>query len=490
VTVGHTCARAATSGQRERRGETSRERDYSARSVSIGSTRAARSVQKGLTPYISGVLPSRLLLVRQNFPDLRITDVAAEARRQLEGADFAARLQPGARVAIGVGSRGIANIATIAQSTARYWRDRGMQPFIFPAMGSHGAATAEGQANVLAHLGITEQSAGCPIVSRADVVSLGKTDEGIEVFMDAAAHAADAVMIVARVKWHTSFHGRLESGLMKMMAIGLGKFAGAQKYHTHAQQLGLERVIRSAGRHVLRSGKVIGGLAILEDAHHHTAKLDAVGADCIEQRDEENLALVKTWMPRLPCDVDVLIVDEMGKNISGTGMDAKVVNRGPAGEYNPWPDLPPIHRIFVRELDRHSYGNAMGIGMADVTTNRLVDRIDWEPTRINALSSGIPSRIRVPAHFASDRECLEWIAGTAGKLDAAQVTYGWIRNTLALDRVALSGNLRDRLGGQSHVKIERDVEVAWDASGNLVSPFSPAGASSLGASADELTTGA
>jgi hypothetical protein len=281
-----------------------------------------------------------MLLVRQNLPDLRLADVQAETRSQLEHSRLAANLQPGARVAIGVGSRGIADIAAIVQSTVRYWQAHSMQPFVFPAMGSHGAATAEGQAVVLAHLGITEQSIGCPIVSRPDVVSLGRTADGIEAFMDATAYAADGVMIVARVKWHTSFTGRLESGLMKMMAIGLGKFAGAQKYHTAAQRLGLEHVIRAVGRQVLQSGKMIGGLAILEDAHHQTAKLDAVPADCMEARDEANLALVKTWMPRLPCDVDVLIVDEMGKNISGTGMDAKVVNRGPRGEYNPWPDLP------------------------------------------------------------------------------------------------------------------------------------------------------
>ena len=171
---------------------------------------------------------------------------------------------------------------------------------------------------------------------------------------------------------------------------------------------------------------MIGGLAIVEDAHHHTARLDAVPADCMERRDEENLALAKSWMPKLPCDLDVLIVDEMGKNISGTGMDAKVVNRGPSGEYNPWPGLPSIRRLFVRELDPETYGNALGIGMADVTTDRLVRQIDWEPTRVNALSSGTPSRIRVPAHFATDRECLEWIGPTAGRLDPAQMTFGWI----------------------------------------------------------------
>jgi hypothetical protein len=300
------------------------------------------------------MFPSRLLVIRQNFPDRGLADVPGEARRSLEESCLAARLRPGNRVAIGVGSRGIANIASIVQSAVQYWRDHGMTPFVFPSMGSHGSATPEGQADVLAHLGVTERSIDCPIVSRADVVSLGKTEDGIEVFMDAAAHAADAVMIVSRVKWHTNFNGRLESGLMKMMAIGLGKFAGAQKYHTHAQRLGLEHVIRTVGRRVLQSGKIIGGLAILEDAHHNTAKLDAVPADSMEQRDEENLALVKSWMPRLPCDLDVLIVDEMGKNISGTGMDAKVVNRGPSSEYNPWPGMPSFASWLWRAMATRS----------------------------------------------------------------------------------------------------------------------------------------
>ena len=417
------------------------------------------------------MFPSRLLIVRQNFPDLRLADVRAEADRQLRQGGFAARLRPGARVAIGVGSRGIANIAGIVQSVVEYWRASGMTPFIVPAMGSHGAATPEGQADVLARFGITEQSMGCPVVSRLDVVSLGQTGDGIDVFMDAAAHEADAVMIVARVKWHTTFQGRLESGLMKMTAIGLGKFAGAQKYHTHARRLGLEHVVRTVGRRVLASGKMIGGLAILEDAHHNTARLDAVPADCMERRDEENLALAKSWMPRLPCDLDVLIVDEMGKNVSGTGMDAKVVNRGPSGEYNTWSELPSIQRIFVRELDPDTHGNALGIGMADVTTDRLVRQIDWGPTLVNALSSGIPSRVRVPAHFTSDRECLNWVAATAGKLDPAQVTYGWIRNTLELGRLAISPNLRALAEGQKQTEIEGEVAVSWDAGGNLVSPF-------------------
>ena len=417
------------------------------------------------------MLPSRLLLVRQDFPDLRLADVRASARARLEESGLAARLQPGARVAIGVGSRGIANIDVIVHSAVQYWRDHGMSPFVFPSMGSHGAATPEGQADVLAHLGISEASVGCPIVSRAEVVSLGRTAEGIEVFMDAAAHAADAVMVVARVKWHTTFSGRLESGLMKMMAIGLGKFAGAQNYHTHAQRLGLERVIRAAGRLVLESRKMLGGFAILEDAHHNTAHLEAVPAESIEQRDEELLTRAKSWMPGLPCDLDVLIVDEMGKNISGTGMDAKVVNRGPAGEYNPWPGLPAIRRIFVRELHPLTYGNAMGIGMADVTTDRLAQQIDWEPTRVNALSASVPSRIRLPTHFSDDRACLAWVSATAGKAEPDRVTFGWMQNTLALDRLAISENLREQIESLPHLVVEGSFEVGWDATGNLVSPF-------------------
>jgi hypothetical protein len=197
---------------------------------------------------------SRLLVVRQNFPDRRIDDVPGEVKRQLAASPFASRLRPGARVAIGVGSRGIANLAPIVRAAVDYWKAQGMQPFIFPAMGSHGAATAAGQADVLAHYGITEAGIGCPVVSQLEVVPLGRTPEGIDTYMDREAYEADGVMLVGRVKWHTDFAGKIESGLFKMMAIGLGKFAGAQRYHTYAYRLGLEHVIRSIGRQVLKSG--------------------------------------------------------------------------------------------------------------------------------------------------------------------------------------------------------------------------------------------
>src|SRR5437899_5804399 len=217
---------------------------------------------------------SPLLLVRQNFPDRSIRDIPSVVRKELSAAPFASRLKPGARVAIGVGSRGITNISTIVRGVVDYWRSQGMRPFIFPAMGSHGAATAEGQADVLAHYGIIEQTMGCPVVSSLDVVPLGRTPEGIETFMDRNAFESGGVTLVGRVKWHTDFAGKIESGLFKMMAIGLGKFAGAQRYHAYAYRLGLEHVIRSVGRQVLKSGKILGGPAILDDAKHNPAKPD------------------------------------------------------------------------------------------------------------------------------------------------------------------------------------------------------------------------
>ena len=415
----------------------------------------------------------RVLVVRQKFQDRRIPDLGAEVHKQLSASSFAARLKPGSRVAIGVGSRGIHHIATIVRHVVQFWKDQGMQPFLFPAMGSHGAASAQGQADVLAHYGITEAAMGCPLISQLEVVSLGKTADGIEAFMDRVAYESDGVMLVGRVKWHTDFAGKIESGLFKMLAIGLGKFAGAQRYHAYAYRLGLEHVIRSIGRQVLKSGKILGGLAILEDAYHNTGKLDAVPVEAMEQREEENLALVKSWMAKIPADADILIMDEIGKNISGAGMDTKVVNRGVNGEYNPWPDLPRFNRIFIRDLSELTYNSAVGMGMADIVTDRLANRVDWEPTAINSLTANTPAAIRTPLHFRTDRECLERITPTVGKLDLSEVTYGWIRNSMELVRLGLSENLRSAVEANPQLEIECTVDFDFDGDGNLISPFAP-----------------
>ena len=409
-----------------------------------------------------------MLMVRQNFPDRSIHNIPDEVKKQLAAANFGSRLRPGSKVAIGVGSRGIANIATIVRSVVDYWKAQGVHPFLFPAMGSHGAATAEGQADVLAHYGIHEATMGCPVISGLDVVSLGSTADGIEAFMDRNAFESDGVMLIGRVKWHTDFAGRIESGLFKMMAIGLGKFAGAQRYHTYAYKLGLEKVIRTVGRQVLGSGKILGGLAILEDAHHNTAQLSAVPVEKMEQMEEELLALTKSWMGRIPCDVDILILDEIGKNYSGAGMDTKVVNRGVNGEYNPWPGTPRIERIFIRDISDLSYGNGVGLGMADVVHDRLIEKINWNPTRINSLTASTPSAIRTPVHFPTDRECLERMAPTVGKVDLNEVTYAWIPNSLQIDLLALSENLRAEVERNPILEILGPArELKFDEAGNL-----------------------
>ena len=287
----------------------------------------------------------RFVLVEQHFPDRAISNIPQHIRTELSQADFASRIPKGGRVAIGVGSRGISNIATIVKSVVEFWKEKGTHPFIFPAMGSHGAATAEGQADVLAHYGIHEATIGAPIISSLDVVPLGKTPEGIETFMDRNAYESDGVFLVPRIKWHTDFSGEIESGFFKMMAIGVGKFAGARQYHTFGYRTGLERVIRSVGSKILSSGKILGGLAIQEGAHHETAGLVAIsssqGEKAMLAQESSLLRDVKSWRAKSPApEIDILIVDEIGKDISGTGMDTKVINRGINGDYNPFQKRP------------------------------------------------------------------------------------------------------------------------------------------------------
>lgn len=415
--------------------------------------------------------PPRFVLAEQHFPNRAIRNIPSHIRNELSQADFASRVPKGARIAIGVGSRGISNIATIVKSVIEFWKAQGAKPFIFPAMGSHGAATAEGQADVLAHYGVHEATMGVPVLSSLDVVPLGTTPEGIETFIDKNAYEADGIFLVGRVKWHTDFSGALESGLFKMMAIGLGKFAGARQYHTFAYRIGLEQMIRSVGSKVFSSGKVLGGLAIEEGAHHETAGLVPVsstqGWAGMVAQEERLLREVKSWMAKLPApEIDILIVDEIGKNISGAGMDTKVINRTVTGHYNPFPDIPVVHRIYARGLSGLTYHSAVGLGMADVVHDRLVNDVDWKPTYINSLTASTPACIRTPIHFPSDREALTNIAPTVGKIDLSTVTYCRIINTLELTHLAVSENLVPLLYPNVKV-ISQPFEMAFNGAGDF-----------------------
>jgi hypothetical protein len=414
----------------------------------------------------------RFVLVEQSYPDRRIPDIREHIFRELSGSDVARRVPKGGRVAVGVGSRGIANIATIARAVVDWWKEQGFQPFIIPVMGSHGAATAEGQTDVLAHYGVHEATMGVPVVSSLDVVELGYTSEGIRVFLDQNGHDSDGIFLISRVKWHTDFAGSIESGLFKMMAIGLGKFAGAQQYHTFAYRIGLETMIRSVGAKVFESGKILGGLAIQEGAHHETGGLTVLsssqGLAAMVEREEKLLAEAKSWAARLPAsEIDVLIVDEIGKNISGAGMDTKVINRSVNGHYNPWEGLPTVHRLYARALSDLTYHSGVGLGMADVVHDRLVNDIDWKPTYINSLTAGTPACIRTPIHYGSDRQAIEAIWPTVGKTNPLEVTYCRIRNTMELVQLAVSENLVPSLWPEAHV-ISDPFEVEFDAAGDIV----------------------
>ncbi len=410
-----------------------------------------------------------LLPVRQHFPHRTLPDVSGAVRAELEASGLAQTLRPGARVAIGAGSRGISNIAEIVRAVVDYFTAHGMKPFLFPAMGSHGAGTPEGQASVLAHYGIDEANMGCPVATTFDVVTVGRTELGIEAYAGKDAWASDGIFLVSRVKWHTSFAGNIESGVAKMLAIGLGKLAGAKSVHAHARTHGMEAAIRSVAKLLIGTGKILGGLGILEDAYHATAQVSVLRAAGLLEREEELLRTTKSWMVRIPAPrVDVLIIDEIGKNISGTGMDLKIVNRATTGQYNPWPEEPKIERIFVRDLSPLSYGNAVGIVAADVIHDRLLPKVDVNAGRVNAVTSGSLALVRTPLHFPSDRECLELAAATVGKFDPAEVTVAWIRNTLELGRLALSENLRGEIGKNPELEILGPAfEMEFDENGNL-----------------------
>lgn len=408
--------------------------------------------------------------IRQTFPRRAIRDVAEAVRAELEASGVAKAALPGARIAIGAGSRGVANIAVIVRAVVDFWKFHGCQPFVFPAMGSHGAGTPEGQASVLAHYGIDERTMECPVVSTFDVISLGRTDRGIEVVASRDAWQSDGVFLINRVKWHTSFAGAIESGLTKMLAVGLGKIEGARVYHAQARRLGMENVIRSVGEHVIATGKIIGGLGVVEDACHETAKVMAIPAGRLIECEQELLQLAKSWMAGLPfAAVDVLIVDEMGKDISGTGMDLKVVNRGVVNMFNPWPDTARVERIFVRDLSPLSYGNATGIGAADVVHDRLLEKVDYRAGMVNAVTSGSLSLMKIPLHFPSDRECFEVAANSVGKFDREEVTVAWIRNTLTLESMLVSRNLLDQISPEANVEVAGAAcPVEYDAAGNFV----------------------
>ncbi|MCU0869917.1 MAG: nickel-dependent lactate racemase [Burkholderiales bacterium] len=377
--------------------------------------------------------------VRQHFAAPRELDVTAAVARELAIPDIASRITAGARIAVGVGSRGIAQHGAIVRAMLAALLARGARPFVVPAMGSHGAATAEGQRRVLEDFGLAERDTGVPIVASMDTVVVGRLDDGTPVHVDRHAAAADGIVVVNRVKPHTTFHAPHESGLVKMLAIGLGKIDGATQLHAHGMDR-FEQLLPAAARVVMQAVPVLFGLAVLENAYDETARIEAVPADSFFTREPELLAIARTAMPRLLFDeLDVLVIDEMGKNISGTGFDPNVTGRNKRAV--PWPAVPRIAKIAVLGLTPETHGNANGMGSADVVTWRLFQAIDTASTYANCITARYIDGAAIPVVMRDDHDAVALAVRTLVRRRAQDARIVRIRNTLALGNIEVSAPL-------------------------------------------------
>ena len=406
-------------------------------------------------------------LLQRTGPSLaKLADLSGSTLESLNGLGIAAKKLLGKRVAVAVGSRGIASLKEIVQAVCGWLKTQGAQPFIFPAMGSHGGGTAEGQRKILEDYGVTEAAMGVEIRSSMETVLLGTTPEGFRVFVDRNAWESDGVLAINRVKPHTDFSGKIESGLLKMIAIGMGKLEGAAEGHRQSWQYGFETAIRAVSAKVLASGRILCGVALVENELHEIAVLRAALPEGIVAQEESTLQLARTLVPRIPFPAfHLLMVDEIGKNISGTGMDTKVIGRVvelPPGE------APMISMIYVRDLTRQSDGNAVGVGFADVIHERLFRKIDFDKMYLNTRTSLNPAAGRLPIHLPSDREALDLALGHLGSPQPAEQRIVWIRNTLSLDRMAISAPLAGEATALKHWRLSEGTHAAgFDPAGNL-----------------------
>ncbi len=392
--------------------------------------------------------------VRQTFDGPVVVDVENEVRNQLAMLSLSSVIRPGQTVAITAGSRGIHQIAEILRITVSYLREMGASPRIVPAMGSHGGGTAIGQQRVLEAMGITEQNCGCPIHSSMETVVVCHAREGFPVYFDRVAFESDHVLVCNRVKPHTGFVGDVQSGLMKMLLIGLGKHDGATVYHRAIQDYSFGQIVRSVSQEVLQRCHILGGLAIVENAYDQTALIEAVPPAEFERREPELLQLAHQWMPRLPFEeAEVLIVDEIGKNISGTGMDTNVVGRKHNDHTAIGDETPQIRYIIVRNLTRETHGNAAGIGIAEFALSRVICAMDVPATVTNCLTASHPTGAMIPVHFTTDREVLSAALGAIGLRPPIDSRLMWIRNTLTLAEVEVSAAYWDLAQKRSDLEI-------------------------------------
>ena len=408
-----------------------------------------------------------LTLVKQIAKQPEVKDVAGETLLQWKNSGLQQKIKPGAHVAIGVGSRGIANLAAIVKATIEYFKGIGAKPFIVSAMGSHGGANAKGQRELLGEYGISEENLGVTVKTDMDSVVIGKNSWNEPVYWDKNALAADAVVTISRIKPHTDFRGRFESGIAKMLVIGLGKREGASQHHRWGFK-GLRDMLPETAKVILEKTNFLGGLAVLENAHEQTAKLEFVSTQNLMEVEPKLLDEARQLLGKLPFhDIDLLVVGEIGKNYSGAGIDPNVVGRLLIEGQNDF-ETPKIIRMCALDLSPESHGNGTGVGIADLTTDKLLASIDPVPFRMNNLTACFLWRSKLPIAFPNDKECIQTGLETCWQPDLNAIRMVVVPNTLELAELYVSAPLLEEVRKNKDLAISGDsFELQFDDKGNL-----------------------
>ena len=410
----------------------------------------------------------RVFKVRQLFETAKVEDVAAEVEARLSALNLTEKIKPGDTVAISAGSRGVANIHQVTRAIVQHLQTLGAAPFVVPAMGSHGGGTAEGQQAILEGYGMTEAYLGCPIRASMETVVVCEAEEGFPVHFDKHAWDADHVVVCNRVKPHTNFTGDIESGLMKMMLIGLGKHNGAKIYHRAIHDFSFGQIVRSVAREVLDKCGVIAGVALVENQFDETAKITALAPDDFEEGEKELLIEAKQLMPTIPFDqAHLMAIDQIGKNISGSGMDTNTVGRKYNDHQPGEGETPRIRFISIRGLTEATHGNASGLGLAEFCRSRVIQEADQNITRINCITGGHVTAAMLPLDYESDREIMDVVQQSCGLTPAAQLRFIWIRNTLEVAEFVCSEVYWDEVQQREDLMVLSDVQdLPFDAEGN------------------------
>ena len=411
----------------------------------------------------------RMIRVRQKFHAPKVEDISTEIEQQLAALNLGSKVQAGQTVAITAGSRGIANVAVITKAICDHVRSLNATPVIVPAMGSHGGGTAEGQREIIEGYGITEEFTGAEIRSSMETVVVDETPQGIPVHFDKEAFNCDHVIVSGRVKPHTGFVGPIESGLHKMMLIGLGKHAGAKIYHRAILDYSFLEIIRAVADCVLQKCGILAGVAIVENAYDETGMIAAVAPEDFYERECEILKTATEWMPTLPFkETGLLIIDEIGKNISGSGMDTNIIGRKYNDHAATDQDEFKVKRIFVRGLTEATHGNACGLGMAEFTNRRTAESVDQNITKINSMTGGHPSAAAIPAHYDTDREVIENALPTTGLAEPENAKVVQIPDTLNLGEVLVSEVFLTEVKSRDDLEVVSGPDdMAFDRNGNL-----------------------